>query len=242
MPGGGAEVLRLAIPIGLSEASSLLLLGAGSGGPPRTLASELGVWVSAYESDAALAALAAHRIQRGTAAVAKHATVDAWDPAAPQFTPHAFHHAMALDALRESPTAVLAGLHDAIKPGGQLVLLELVANGPLDPADPAIAEWCRAEDRAPDLPTEAAIAAELQRLRFDIRVTEDQSTRHVSLVLQGWQQLVQSLDGAHPSHLYAEALVNEAELWARRISLMHAGKIRLVRWHAFAAKRDQANA
>ena len=34
-PGGGAEVLRLAKPLGLTAASSLLLIGAGSGGPPR---------------------------------------------------------------------------------------------------------------------------------------------------------------------------------------------------------------
>ena len=30
-PGGGAEVLRLTAPLGLSAASSLLLIGAGSG-------------------------------------------------------------------------------------------------------------------------------------------------------------------------------------------------------------------
>ncbi|HET6196892.1 MAG TPA: phosphoethanolamine methyltransferase, partial [Acetobacteraceae bacterium] len=34
-PGGGAEVLRLAKPLGLTEASSLLLVGAGTGGAPR---------------------------------------------------------------------------------------------------------------------------------------------------------------------------------------------------------------
>jgi cyclopropane fatty-acyl-phospholipid synthase-like methyltransferase len=242
MPGGGAEVLRLAVPIGLSEASSLLLLGAGSGGPPRVLASELGVWVSAYESDPALAAIAAHRIQRGTATVAKHATVDAWEPTAPQFSAHSFHHAIAFDAVHESPPAVLGALREAIQPGGQLVLQELVADGRLDPAESAVADWCRVEDRAPDLPTVADITAELQRLHFDVRVSEDQSARHISQVLQGWQVLVQSLEGAHPSHLFAEALVNEAELWARRISLMHAGKIHLVRWHAFAEKPERPRA
>ena len=166
--------------------------------------------------------------------VAKHCAVDAWTPAAPQFTARAFHHAIACDAVHESPPAVLAALREAIKPGGQLVLQELVAEAPLDPAEPAVSEWYRAEDRAPNLPTRSAIATELERLHFDVRVTEDQSARHIGQVLQGWQVLIQSLQGAHPSHRYAEALVDEAELWARRISLMHAGKIHLVRWHAFA--------
>ena len=40
-PGGGAEVLRLAKPLGLSAASSLLLIGAGSGGPPRCIAERI---------------------------------------------------------------------------------------------------------------------------------------------------------------------------------------------------------
>jgi hypothetical protein len=46
-PGGEAETLRLAKPLGLSEASSLLLLGAGTGGPARSIATALGVWVRA---------------------------------------------------------------------------------------------------------------------------------------------------------------------------------------------------
>jgi hypothetical protein len=125
-------------------------------------------------------------------------------------------------------------LRGAIKQDGQLVLQEVVADAPLDADDPAAAAWCRLEHRSPDLPTEGDIAAELERLRFEVRVVEDQSARHVALALQGWQGVVQSLEGAHPSHLFAEALVNEAELWARRISLMHDGRIRLVRWHAYA--------
>src|SRR5690242_14528675 len=43
-PGGAEEILRLAKPLGLSPASSLLLLGAGSGGPPCCIANTLGVW------------------------------------------------------------------------------------------------------------------------------------------------------------------------------------------------------
>ncbi len=234
-PGGGAEVLRLAVPMGLSEASSLLLLGAGAGGPPRALAAELGTWVSAYESDPSLAALSAQRVHRAGAAVAKHATIEPWDPAAPHYRSSAFLHAIAVDALHEAlPAAVLTALRDAIKPSGQLVLQELVADTPLDPADPAVAAWRRLEHRSTELPTEAGITTELEHLYFDVRVAEDQSARHIALVVHGWHGLVHSLEGGHPSHLFAKALVNEAELWARRISLMHAGRIRLVRWHAFA--------
>lgn len=235
-PGGGAEVLRLALPLGLSEKASLLLIGIGTGGAPRLLADELGVWISAYGSDPSLVALAAHRIQRAGAAVAKHVTVDAWDRAEPRFRAHAFHHAVALDALRNAAASrVLAALQEAIKPGGQLVLQELVAEAPLDPHDQAVEAWCRLDQRSPDLPSEAAVTSELQRLHFDVRVLEDQSDRHIGLIVQGWQRLVESIEVARPSRGHAGALVDEAELWARRIGLLQAGRIRLLRWHAFAA-------
>ena len=47
-PGGEIETLRLAKPLGLSAASSLLLLGAGGGGPSCSRATKLGVWVSGF--------------------------------------------------------------------------------------------------------------------------------------------------------------------------------------------------
>lgn len=61
LPGGAEEVLRLARPLGLSAASTLLLIGAGIGGPAHRIAAELGVWVAGFEADADLVALAATR-------------------------------------------------------------------------------------------------------------------------------------------------------------------------------------
>ena len=51
VPGGEAETLRLAKPMGLSAASSLILVGAGTGGPARSIASNLGVWVTGFEAN-----------------------------------------------------------------------------------------------------------------------------------------------------------------------------------------------
>src|SRR6516164_9551183 len=53
-PGGSEETVRLAKPLGVSAAASLLLIGAGSGGPPRCMATEFGVWVTGYEANAHL--------------------------------------------------------------------------------------------------------------------------------------------------------------------------------------------
>lgn len=232
-PGGSAELVRLAVPLGLSAASSMLLLGAEAGGPAHTLASELGVWVAAHEADPQLVARAAQHIQRAGSALAKRATVAGWNPEAPAFRGKYFHHAMALDAVRHHVAEpVLSGIAAALKAHGQLVLVETVAPAPLDGADPAVAAWCRLEGRAPVLPAEEAVTRMLGRLGFEVRVVEDMSARHMKLAVLGWKRLLRTLAAERPGPARAAAVVGEAELWMRRIRLMHDGRIRQLRWHA----------
>jgi SAM-dependent methyltransferase len=220
LPGGAEEVLRLAVPLGLSAASSLLLLGAGSGGPLLRLASDLGVWVRGYEADPYLAAIAARRIRCAGAALAKRATVERWDPAQPGFRRRAFHHALTVEALRgPRPEDILAAMAQAVRPGGQIALLETMAPEPLDAADPQVAAWARLEPRALPLAEPARIGRTLERFGFEVRVAEDISARHMRQAVSGWRQLLR-------------ALVAEAELWLRRIRLMRAGRLRLMRWLA----------
>jgi len=234
-PGGREEILRLAVPLGLSAASSLLLLGAAAGGPPRTLATDLNVWVTCLEQDPELRELAARRIQRAGAPIAKRATVGAWDPLVPAFKENAYHHALALEACGGAPPEpILAALAQCIRPSGQLVLVELVADQPLDPDDPDIAAWCALERRRPLLPVTGAITASLSALGFDIRVIEDQSQRHAALAMRGWMHRLRLMRGRKPAPADALNLVTEAELWLRRIRLLQEERIRLIRWHAFA--------
>jgi cyclopropane fatty-acyl-phospholipid synthase-like methyltransferase len=234
-PGGREEILRLAVPLGLSAASSLLLLGAGAGGPPRTLATDLNVWVTCLERDASLRELAARRIQRAGAPIAKRATVGAWDPASPDFKENAYHHALALEACGTAPPEpILAALAQAIRPSGQLVLVELVADQPLDAADSDISAWCALEHRPPHLPATGSITSALSSLGFDIRVIEDQSQRHAALAMRGWMHRLRLMRGRKPAPADALNLVIEAELWLRRIRLLQEERIRLIRWHAFA--------
>jgi hypothetical protein len=63
-------------------------------------------------------------------------------------------------------------------------------------------------------------------------VAEDISARHMRLAVQGWKGLVRNLAAVHPDLTQAKAVVAEAEVWARRLKLMHAGQVRLVRWDA----------
>lgn len=230
-PGGEAEILRFARPLGLSGAAALLLVGAGSGGPACAVARQLGVWVSGFEADPDLAALAGERARK--TGLGKRVEVASWNPDQPVFRAAAYHHGLALEPLRGARAEpVLAAITAALKPGGQLVLLEMVADSPLNPADANAVAWARMESRRLDLPSEAAVTRMLGRLGFDVRVTEDISQRHAHLAVLGWRDAVGQMGQKRPSPVQAALLVREAELWFRRLHLLREGQLRLLRWHA----------
>jgi hypothetical protein len=230
-PGGADEILRVAIPLGLSDASSLLLVGGGSAAALR-LAGDLGVWVTICESDPMLAAAAARRVQRAGVALAKRATVQSWTQAAPAFRRHGFSHAVAVEAMAgPRPGDALAALADAIRPGGQIALMETIAAAPLDRAAPAVAAWCRLEQREPPRAGSAWLTGPLERARFEVRIAEDITARQVRLAVAGWKRLVREMRKDRPPPRRAAALVAEAELWMRRIQLLRAGQLQVMRWH-----------
>lgn len=239
-PGGSDEVLRLAAPLGLSAATSLLLLGAGSGGAAVRLASELGVWLCACEADPNVLAAAARRVQRAGGVPAKRVTLQAWHANATSFRRASFHHAISIESLHgeleqgDCGEIGIAGVRQALRPGGQLVVLETVAGPAFDPSDPSLRAWCRLEHRPPPRANGQWPGEALQRLGCDIRVAEDASARQMLLAVTGWKRLVRELRVNRPPPARAAALVSEAELWLRRVALLRGGQLRLMRWHAIA--------
>lgn len=234
-PGGEIETLRLAKPLGLSAASSLLLVGAGSGGPACSLATQLGVWVSGYDADQALTHAALDRIAHHR--LDKRVQAETWDPARPDFPLHYYHHCLALEPLRGTkPEPTLAALAGAIKPGGQLMMTELVADTALDPRDPTVRRWAELEHRDPSrLVPELGITRVLRRLGFDVRIAENISRRHMDQALLGWRMQVRAMEEIErPSASQAALLVREAELWLMRLRLFRSGRLRMVRWHALS--------
>ena len=235
LPGGSEEVLRLAAPLGLSAASSLLLLGCGAGGPARAVATLLGAWVAGFEADAALAAEATAVCAR--AGLGKRVRIDTWDPAAPDFPAHSCHHVLAFDPFqRLAAPPLLDALAPALRPGGQITLLAAVAEDGFDPAEEDAHTWLRLEAARAPPPRREAVARALADRRFDVRVTEDLSAAHMRQAVQAWRSLVRALREAadRPDPAQAALLVREAELWLRRVRLMRAGRLRWVRWHAIA--------
>jgi hypothetical protein len=231
LPGGEEEALRLAKPLGLSAASSLMLVGAGIGGAMRCIATEFGVWVTGYEANLHLVAMGNERSLR--AGLGRRAQIEIWKPASPQFPLHYYHHGIAIEPLcGTKPDAMLGALSLALKPGGQLVLLELVADRELDAADPTVIAWARLDHRSAIVPSELMITKLLGHLGFDVRIVEDVSRRQLQHATGGWREAVHAMAGSRPTLRQLALVVREAELWLARSRLMRTGKLRLVRWNA----------
>lgn len=231
-PGGGREVLRLVSPMGLNANLTLLLVGGGLGGPAAAIANKSGAWVESFEADTELAAFAEQRRQADREL--KRVSIAGWDRDAPAFKPKSASHALAMEAMRGAPAGpIVESLAQALRPHGHIVLTELVTDGPAPGADREFAAWCRLEDRRPDLPRPQAILEALLRRRFDVRIMEDLSERHIAATLSGWRAAVQAMEeGPKPEPMAAGMFVTEAELWLLRLRLMRKFGIRLMRWHA----------
>ena len=156
-----------------------------------------------------------------------------WDPANPAFRAAYHHHALALEPLRagSDPARLMAALAGAMKPGGQLVLLDLVAD--TRAAGGGFARWMALEGRTRPPPFPAVLEAAIAAAGFTLHVAEDAGARHNMATLGAWEGLLAGLRGeARPPAAALARLVAEAELWLLRQRLLAGGTLRLFRWHA----------
>lgn len=228
LPGGAAEVLRLASLLPLSPEVTLLLAGGGVRAAGSVLAGARGCHVSAFEAEAGPVLRPAPR----------KVSAKPFDAAAPAFRARFHHHAMLLEPARFGalPDALFTAAAAALRPRGQIVVLDLVARGLA--AGRAEERWLEAEGRAGAPPPEAAMPAALQRAGFEVHVVEDAGRRHRAAVMLAWQALVTALrdPSSRPDAPAARALVVEAEAWLLRLRLLQEGRLRLLRWHATLAR------
>jgi hypothetical protein len=224
-----AYIPEIVKPLGLNPAMSVLDLSAGLGGAARAMVTRYGAWVNGREMSPVLAE---HGMaQSSKAGMAKQAPVGVYDP-------ECLVHPSCYDCVfaKESfftvadKARLLDGVEQCLKSRGQLLFTDYV----IDPAVPpsgAIQAWFAYEPlELHPLTIEQTINELLQR-NFDVRINEDITERHRSMILGAIAALVEHVSSHQLDQETRTAVVEEVELWARRVAALDAG-LRVYRFYA----------
>jgi SAM-dependent methyltransferase len=229
-PGEAEHVMTLVEPLGLDEKNSVIDLGPGLGGSTRAIAGETGASVTGFETDPEL--VEAGRELSVKAGMAKKAPVVAYKPPLIDASDGSADAVISKEALYAMPEkeVLFEEMYRVLKPLGQVLFTDYVV--PEGHASPALEQWLAAEPPTPSPWCAERTVARLRDLGFEVRIAEDMTAVLKGLVLDGWKNLATSLTAGAVPNETGRAIVEEAELWVRRLALFDTGDLRCYRFHA----------
>lgn len=231
-PGGPDHALELVKPLGLGPEMSMLHIGAGLGGPARAFVEAFGVWVAGVECDHELAE--AGMSLSTLAGMAKRAPITPLQLQRFELTPNSLDVILANEILFAviDKHRALREIEQALRVRGQFLFTDYVLNQRGQEDDPALQAWAKKEPLTPHLWTAREYARILAEYKLDIRITEDVTDTYRSLALQGWANYTEAVSETELDPEVAACLVQEADLWTRRIAAFNSGLLRVYRIYA----------
>jgi len=234
-PGGADHVLQMVKPMTLTSAKSMLDIGCGLGGATRAIAKTFGTWVIGMEASPALATAGMQYSEM--AGLAKKAPIQHFDPATVEFPPKKYDAICARNTFSNiaDKTRLLTQIERSLRPGGS-VLVSDFALQKMGAASASLTAWSSAEDHKPQLCTLDDFKRGFDALKIDTRVAEDMTAEFRGIVVQGWANLANILQGKSVDPGEATALAKEIKLWQLRLAALDSGDLRVVR--LFGLKRS----
>jgi cyclopropane fatty-acyl-phospholipid synthase-like methyltransferase len=234
-PGDAEYVLDFVKPLGLSPAASLLDLSAGLGGPARVIAQAFGTYVTGLERSP-------ERAKRGmemsaAANLGKKATVAAYDPETLELRANSFDCIIGRGATYNvvEKERLFRVAHHGLKQRGQLLFNEFMMD-PTAGERPELAAWKAKESYPPRLWTLDQYTDCLSSLGFDIRITTDLTGAYRSMITTRWARMLEEIDLKAMAKQHRLTVIDEAELWVRRIGAIENGGLRVYRVYALLNK------
>ncbi len=234
-PGGRNHILNMVQIFGLDPAMTVLDLGTGLGGAARIMCEKFGVWVTGFEVNEALAeAGMALSVKAG---MGEKAPVHTFDPAAFEHKQGSVDCVFSKEFLFTvaDKRKFLKAVENLMKPKGQFLFIDFIlAKRHL--RSPILETWTENEPQKPHPWSLEDYQEALGELRLDIRVAEDVTKVFRALVIKGWADYTDSTRAGSVGMESAPTLVDEVELWTRRIQAIDSGDLKVCRIHAF--KKD----
>lgn len=232
-PGGADYVSTLIKPLGLDSSMSVVEFGASLGGSSRQIHQDTGAWVTGYERSPLLVEAAAE--QSAKAGMTRQVKIVKYEPANISLRPESAAAVFSKEALFriENKAALLKTAHAALRTQGHLLFTDYMLGQP-EPDSAAVEDWLHNEPSdAHAWSLEEAYTC-LNELGFEVRVSEDTSIEFKSRVLKAIAKFMRNFDGGRQFGAgWRVALLNEVELWARRLNAMESGNAGVYRIYAW---------
>ncbi len=237
-PGGRNHLLTMVNIFGLDPAMTVLDLGTGLGAAARFMCEKFGVWVTGFEADATLAEAAmALSVKAG---MGEKVPINVFDPKAFE------HKAKSVDCVFSkeflftvaNKPKFLKAVENLLKLKGQFLFTDYMLARP-HLKSPVLEEWMLHEPLKPHPWALEDYQDALTTLRLDVRVTEDVTENFRAMVIKGWADYTQSTRRGSIGEEAAPALVDEVELWARRIQAIDSGDLKVCRIHVFKKESER---
>lgn len=240
-PGGPEYIINLSKRLSLTPEMSMLALGAGMGGPVRTLAKTFGVWIEGLEGSQQLAAVGQE--MSVMAGLGKKAPILHYDME--ELTPfeRSYDRVLAKESMFTigDKSKALNNVEQCLKNGGLFLMTDYLIKdeSALDSDD--VQEWIAKEPIRPFPTTVDAMEEMIQDAKFSVRVSEDITEMHQSMITDSWNKtgaLMSKLAEEckdEEGQMFMDALLAEAETWSRRVQLMAEGK--LLAWRFLVGKK-----
>ncbi len=227
-PGGVERTLYMMVAFGLGKEVNVLNIGPGLGGDALQIAKKYDSWVTSYEQDSELAAVAIARAEQ--AGLSKKAQFHHTAYSEIDLRNEIFDCAFSRDVLFtvEDRDDLLMTVMESLKPQCPLLFTDyFVTEGRED--DPTIRDWIEAETATVNPWSVAEAEEALRQSNFELRVVEDISETVRKDIFAGWSGFVEESEGPgiHPQLL--KTVVQIAELWGRRVAALDSGALTMHR-------------
>jgi len=230
-PGGGAFAADLAQALVVNRNSLVMDIGCGLGGGTRTIVERYGS--KAYGFDLSPELARAGDALSAKAGLDLRAPIAHFDIEAPGWERGQFDAALLRNVVSivTDKVALVRRIAESLKRAGRLVLIDW-ALAEDERQGAAFGAYIEGEPRPPYLGTVGQLTYLVETAGFTVRTTEDYTEKFAPIVLEGWRRIESLVGQGTLKPAEGQALLNEAQLWSRRIGAMKAGELAIARIEA----------
>lgn len=234
-PGTYEFAFELIHSLNLNKGQEVLQTGAGLGGTARALAEEYFVSVTSLVNSVEVARIA--MAQTAEAGLDRKVRFAPFNPSQMGLRAGKYHCIFSREALFkiENKETFLDQAERALVPGGHLLLFDYTLPDEGE-THSDVEAWAAAEETTPHMVPGKALVELLERRRFAVLTHEDVTDAYYRLILSGWTECLRTVKKMKVlgdlNDQFIMDLLDEAEIWGRRASILKDGHIRYHRIHA----------